>query len=359
MVAQRPSKSLRREKIMEKVSNFIKDKIHWFTVIGALLICGFFLLITHPSESGEYRTLDGNDARIYESTEQIMEEAREAIITYSDTEVPAVIINENGEEETIEVPTIENIDGGEILHDQCKEGEECGLGAYIYAPTDTYEHFKDYTIGKCWNVDGSFGAQCWDLSSLHSMNYTNDKRTFSTCGTGAAKGMWACKEQNAGTEYSLVYDIYKTKVGDIAVWEGGTWGHTCVIAGPVKNGYVACLGQNQGGSACPGGGAATNIVNLSIKGFLGAFHPKTYVDPTPPEPTPTPTPVSNCKRWLLQWGDTLGQIMKTCEGRIEWGEAMNAYAKTWADEATGITVYDGWNTYPGIGLYAGHTIIKK
>ena len=92
---------------MEKVSNFIKDKIHWFTVIGALLICGFFLLITHPSESGEYRTLDGNDARIYESTEQIMEEAREAIITYSDTEVPAVIINENGEEETIEVPTVE------------------------------------------------------------------------------------------------------------------------------------------------------------------------------------------------------------------------------------------------------------
>lgn len=345
---------------MEKVKQIIKDYLH-FVIVGAVaVLCALFITCGNAGEDG-YVTLTGGQVVITEGTQEFIKDTQEAIIEYSKTAVPAVIINENGEEETIEVPTVESIDGGEILHDQCKEGEECGLGAYIYAPTDTYEHFKDYTIGKCWNVDGSFGAQCWDLSSLHAMNYTNDKRTFSTCGTGAAKGMWACKEQNAGTEYSLVYDVYKTKVGDIAVWEGGTWGHTCVIAGPVKNGYVACLGQNQGGSACPGGGAATNIINLSIKGFLGAFHPKTYVDPTPPEPkpTPTPTPVSNCKKWQLQWGDTLGQIMKTCEGRIEWGEAMNNYARSWVDESTGIDVFTGWNTYPGIGLYAGHTIVKK
>ena len=27
-----------------------------------------------------------------------------------------------------------------------------------------------------------------------------------------------------------------------------------------------------------------------VRGYYRAFHPKTYVDPTPPEPTPTPTP---------------------------------------------------------------------
>ena len=265
-------------------------------------------------------------------------------------------INENGEEETIDAPTVESIDGGQI-QDGCKEGEECGRGAYIYAPTDTYQHFKDYTIGKCWDVDGSWGAQCWDLSSLHAMNYTNDRRVFSTCGTGAAKGMWACKEQNAGTEYDLVYNIGNLKVGDIAVFGGGTWGHTGIIAGPVVNGYVALLGQNQGGAACSGGGAATNIINMSLKDFLGAFHPKTYVDPTPPEPTPTP--VSDCKSWTLSWGDTLSYIMKTCEGSVTWGETMNNYAKQWIDESTGKTVYEGWSTYPGIGLYAGRTIVKK
>ena len=342
---------------MAKISRFIKDKIHWFTVFGSLLICAFFLLISHPSKNGEYRTLDGNDAVIYESTEQIMNEVREAIITYSEQSIPTIVINENGEEEVIDAPTVESIDNGGALLEEC-QSEECGRGAFIYAPTDTYIHFKDYTFGKCWNVDGSFGAQCWDLSSLHSMNYTANNRVFSTCGTGAAKGMWACKEQNAGSEYSLVYNIGNLGLGDIAVFDGGTWGHTCLIAGPVNNGYVACLGQNQGGKSCPGGGAATNIVNISLKNFLGAFHPKTYVDPEP-EPTPTPTPVSDCKRWTLVWGDTLGKIMKVCEGKIEWGEAMNEYAKTWVDESTGVDVYTGWNTYPGIGLYAGHTIVRK
>lgn len=341
---------------MEKVKKFFFDFLHWIIIGAVALLCAIFLIVGHKNEEG-YVTLTGGEVTITESTQQFIKEAQEAIIEYSEKAIPAVIINENGEEETIEVPTIESIDGGEILHDENCTEDDCGRGAYIYAPTDTYQHFKDYTIGKCWNVDGAYGAQCWDLSSLHAMNYTNDKRVFSTCGTGAAKGMWACKEQNAGTEYSLVYDVLKTKVGDIAVFDGGTWGHTCIIAGPVTNGYVACLGQNQGGSACPGGGAATNIVNISIKNFLGAFHPKTYVDPTPP--TPTPTPVSNCKRWTLSWGDTLGYIMKTCEGKVEWGEVMNAYARTWTDEATGRTVYDGWNTYPGIGLYAGHTIVRK
>ena len=343
---------------MARVKETISRYLHFFIVGFVAVLCALFITAGNAGEDG-YITLTGGKVEITEGTQEFIKEAQDAIIEYSKNSIPTVIINDKGEEEIIEAPTIESIDGGEILHGECKEGEECGLGGFIYAPTDTYEHFKDYTIGKCWNIDGFAGAQCWDLSSLHAMNYTNDKRTFSTCGTGAAKGMWACKEQNAGTEYDLVYDIYKTKVGDIGVWEGGTWGHTCVIAGPVRNGYVACLGQNQGGSACPGGGAATNIVNISVKNFLGAFHPKTYVDPTPPEPTPTPTPTSSCKRWTLQWGDTLGQIMKICEGRVEWGEAMNDYARSWIDESTGIDVFTGWNTYPGIGLYAGHILVRK
>lgn len=274
---------------MEKAKKLIIENLHWVVIGGTALLIALFLIIGHPNEEG-FVTLTGGQVTIEESTEQFIEQAQDAIIEYSKNAIPAVIENADGTTSEIEVPTVDSIDGGEILHDEECNEEECGLGSYIYAPTDTYQHFKDYTIGKCWNVDGYAGAQCWDLSSLHSMNYTNDKRVFSTCGTGAAKGMWNCKEKNAGSEYSLVYDVYKTKTGDIGVWGTGVYGHTCVIAGPVKNGYVACLGQNQGGSACPGGGAATNIINLSINGFLGAFHPKTYVDPTPPEPTPTPTP---------------------------------------------------------------------
>ena len=347
---------------MGKISKFLSENAHWVTVVIALLICGFFLLITHPSESGEYRTLDGNDAYIYESTEQVMQEARDAIIEYSEKEIPAVVENADGTTSEIDVPTVESIDGGEILNEEnCPEGEECGLGAFVYAPTETYEAFKNYTIGKCWNIDGYAGSQCWDLVSLHSMNYTKDKRVFSTCGTGAARGMWSCKEQNAGTEYDLVYDVYKTRVGDIGVWNGGTYGHTCIIAGPVTNGYVACYGQNQGGSACPGGGGAANIINLSINGFLGAFHPKTYVDPEPtpptPEPTPAPSPVSDCSTWNVQKGDTMSGIMLACKGYVDWA-TMNDYANHWTSQNAnpGLTVFYGWTHGTGYGLFAGDTI---
>ena len=347
---------------MEKLSNFLKRYAHWVVVIISLLICGFFLLITHPSKSGEYRTLDGEDAQIYESTEQVMEEARQAIIEYASTSIPALIQNADGTTTTIDVPTVESIDDNnpyKLENDYCPEGEECGKGAYIYAPTETFEAFKNYVIGQCWNVDGYAGAQCWDLMSLHAMNYTKDKRTFSTCGTGAARGMWDCRDVNAGTEYEQIFDKTTVKTGDIIVTNGGTWGHTCEAAGPYNNGYVACLGQNQGGSACPGGGSSANIINLSLKDFLGAFRPKTYKEPEPTPPTPTPTPVSKCKSWTLVWGDTLGAIMKTCEGKVEWGETMNNYARTWYDTTTGKSVWEGWNTGYGVGLQAGHTIEKR
>lgn len=343
---------------MAKISKFIKSNAHWITVVFALLICGFFLLITHPSKSGEYRTLDGNDAQIYESTEKVMAEARQAIIEYSSTMIPALIQNADGSTTTIEAPTIESIDDNNpylLEGDYCPDGEECGMGSYVYAPTDTFDNFKNYVLGKCWNVDGYAGAQCWDLMSLHAMNYTKDKRVFSTCGTGAARGMWDCRDVNAGDEYDQVFDKTAIKTGDIIVTGGGTWGHTCEAAGPYNNGYVACLGQNQGGSACPGGGSSANIVNLSLNTFLGAFRPKTYKEPEP-TPTPTPTPVSSCKSWTLVWGDTLGSIMQACEGKTEWGEAMDNYAREWRDTTTGKTVFEGWSTYPGVGLIAGHTI---
>lgn len=338
---------------MARVKDFLTKYLHLFVVGGVALVCAFFLLIGHPSENG-YITLDGSDSQISEGTKDFIDEAQKALITYSENAVPTIIINENGEEEVINAPTVEEVDGGKIPSlEDCPEGEICGLGSYVYAPTDTYQQFKDYTYGKCWNIDGFAGAQCWDLSSLHAMNYTKDKRVFSTCGTGAAKDMWTCKEVNAGTEYDLVFNVNELKVGDIAVFSGGTWGHTGIIAGPVINGYVALLGQNQGGASCYGGGAATNIINISVKNFLGAFRPKTYENPTP-----TPTPISKCESWDLVYGDTLGQIMLSCEGQITWGEAMNNYAKLWVDNLTGKTVWEGWNN-GGVGLFAGHTITKK
>lgn len=232
-----------------------------------------------------------------------------ATIEYAQKEETTLIETENGEIEVIEAPTVEAIDAQQLT-DECPEGEEeCGRGRYIYAPTDTFQAFKDYTLGKCWNVDGAYGAQCWDLGALFWMNYTHNGRSLSTCGTGAAKHIWDCKEYNAGDEFDLIYNSTEIKTGDWVIFDGGTYGHVGEAAGPYNNGYVALLGQNQGSSPCEGGGSATNIINISLKTFVGAFRPKTYIEPTP-QPGPTPTPTPDLETYTVVKGDTLGGIIR-------------------------------------------------
>lgn len=266
-----------KERIFMKVKKYTKLIISG--LLGALVASGVAVGVVNIT-----RTEEGVEIK----TEIVLKD--NATLELSETQVPAIIETEDGDMETISAPTVEAVEGEQIVT-ECPEGEEdCGQGRYIYAPTGTFAEFKEYTYGKCWDVDGAYNEQCWDLAALHWMNYTKDGRVLSTCGTGAAKGAWNCKEYNAGTEYSLVYNASEIKTGDWVITGAGQYGHVCEAAGPYNNGYVACLGQNQGATRCPGSlyGSATNIINLSLNSFVGAFRPKTYNEPTP-EPTPAPS----------------------------------------------------------------------
>lgn len=270
--------------------------------------------------------------------------------------VETLIETEDGQIEVIQAPTVEAIDGGNI---NCEnEGGECGLGKYIYAPTDTPYEFKDYTLNKCWDTDdfpSGAKAQCWDLGDLFWQNYAG--RNLSTCGTGGAYGAWNCKEYNAGNEFDLIYDPKELKVGDWVIFHNGRWGHVGMALGGYNNGYVALLGQNQGGATCPEGGQATNIINISLNDFSGAFRPKSYEKPSP-EPEPTPLPISGCDIWNVEDGDTMSGIMLACENTVVYGEAMDNYAKSWYSLKVkpNQSVYDGWHSETGVGLYAGDDI---
>jgi hypothetical protein len=54
----------------------------------------------------------------------------------------------------------------------------------------------------------------------------------------------------------------------------------------------------------------------------------------------------------------MSKIMMDCEGTIQYGEVMNEYAKTWYSliYKPNQSVYDGWNSPSGVGLYAGDDI---
>lgn len=351
---------------IQDIKKFVMNRLAQFIVLGVAALCVIFIACGVKSDNGSI-TLDGSDAKIEQSTEDFIEEAKDVMVEYAKEAVPTIITNENGDEETIDAPTVETVDA-QSFH--CPEGQECGQGKYVYAPTGTATSFKNYTIGKCWNTDGYYGAQCWDLGDLFWQNYAG--RNLSTCGTGAAKGAWNCRTQNAGSQFDLITNSKDLQLGDWVIFGNGTYGHIGMAMGKYNNGYIALLGQNQGGASCNGGGSSTNIINISLNSFVGAFRPKTYkVEPVPtpkPKPTPAPSageetkPVSyDCSSVQVVKGDTMGSIMKRCKGYVVYGYAMNEYASHWYSTKVkpGQSVLKGWTSGTGYGLYAGDTIVWK
>lgn len=219
-----------------------------------------------------------------------------ATIQYAPEPQPAMVEDDRGEiVEEESIPTVEEVDGGKFEDIttglSVTEGEYADLGWAETYNVSTPEAFKNDTIGKCIYANNKFGAQCVSLSRVYWWSYAN--RDVSTCGTGMAKGMMKCAEQNAGDDFDIYWADSKDKIqaGDWLVFDGGQYGHIGMALGPLTNGYVALLGENQGGRACERGGAATNIININIKNLIGYYRPKAYIKPEPkPEPTPEPNP---------------------------------------------------------------------
>lgn len=252
-------------------------------------------------------------------------EGYSAEIQFSEEQIPAEITDQS-EIENVEggqgevkidgetVQTVEAVESDgpvtETGENECPEGEECGRGAaYPKLDVSSPQAFANATLGQCIDVDGHYGAQCWDSISAFFYNYAG--RILNTCGTGAAKGTIAdgCWQKNAGNEFVMIWNPREIQAGDIAVYSTGQWGHIGMAMGGYNNGYFTLLGQNQGGRACPGGGAAGNIINLSTRDFIGAFRPKAYIKPEP-KPTPTPTPDPAGETYKVKKGDTLGGIAR-------------------------------------------------
>lgn len=216
----------------------------------------------------------------------------ESKIVVSDDQIPAYIEGDQGEiiEEDF-IPTFEEVDGGQFKDIDNGvsqvEGEYNDLGAAIETfDTSTPEAFKNATLGRCVIANNYYGAQCVSLARSFWVSYAG--RDVSTCGTGIAKGMMNCADENAGDDFLIFWADSKNEIqaGDWLVFDGGQYGHIGMALGPVVNSYVALLGENQGGHSCGEnvGGSATNIININIKNLIGFYRPKAYVKPVPVTP---------------------------------------------------------------------------
>lgn len=119
------------------------------------------------------------------------------------------------------------------------------------------------------DVDGYYGAQCWDGYAFYDqwLGYSPIHCTA----TGGARDLWERRYSNGMLNN---HDIVTGSLqdGDIGVWTnayGGGYGHVAMY---YKGQW---FGQNQGGPAYPGGGAVYNIVSLSYPDG-GVFRPKCY-----------------------------------------------------------------------------------
>lgn len=160
----------------------------------------------------------------------------------------------------------------------------------------TYSEWKTNTIGRAFDLDGSYGCQCWDYASLFWRNVgfpigypnTGPNHYASECWTYSrlANQSWA------GTTYfDLVNNLSDVKQGDIIVLDGNTVNPPGHIAFADEDydgsGYLYCIGQNQGGAPDPSGGTAVTRNHLGMELFLGAFRYKGWKTPPPPTPTET------------------------------------------------------------------------
>lgn len=165
---------------------------------------------------------------------------------------------------------------------------EGGRGQAYSINITNYDTFRAAVINRGFDIDGYYGWQCWDGAALL---WQQIGKTLSTGGTGAAKGCWTnARDINAGTDFTLVTNVRDVKRGDVVVYGGGQWGHIGFADSDYTGGsWISTLGQNQGGTTGPNGGAAFNIANVSANNFLGAFRFKRWISTPAPTPKPNPT----------------------------------------------------------------------
>ncbi len=144
----------------------------------------------------------------------------------------------------------------------------------------SYDAFRNATIGKAYDIDGEYGAQCWDGAALL---WQQLGRWLNT-GDGRARGTWLnCRNENAGSDFNLIYSINDVKRGDVVVFDynanfnavdddGIPFGHIAFA----DNDYTPGIGFNVYGQNQVGVSAFSVQYDVHVDSFLGAFRLKRW-----------------------------------------------------------------------------------
>lgn len=297
-----------------KINKFFTSHIAFLIWAGVAGLCTIFILCGTKSDNGSI-TLDGKDAKIEEYTEKFIENANDALYRIMNEDAPT-------DEETI----------------KANAGAE-GLGGSTTLNTVISRRLPD------GNTDDGKGWQCSKYTAYLATGRREYSSTHPDYGPVNGKDIASWLVNNYGWKY-----ISEPVEG--AIGSGGfntQYGHTAM--------YLYSTGTNTAmvndANYVP---LTVSTHNMNISGWVWVV-PDNYE----PEPEPAPEPVTSvCTTWKLNRGDTLSQIMKTCRGYVDWSD-MNNYAMHWYSTyyRPNQSVYSGWNSGNGVGLYAGDVIYYK
>lgn len=185
--------------------------------------------------------------------------------------------------------------------------------AYPQYPHATFDEFKNAVNGQFVDLDGAFGAQCWDGACLIYVQDNVGQYLYTGAnfgGLGLAKECWTyiqARNLNASGHFSAVYNKADIKKGDIIVFNtyGGWYGNAGHIGYACSdyNGtdYIDILSENFGQGSNPTTGKAFNILQAYLgSAFLGAFRYDAWQE-TPPPPPPTPTSSKRHFPFAVAW----------------------------------------------------------
>lgn len=268
---------------MKSLSKFLKKNLHWLIVGGVALLCALFIIFGHTSENGQYRTLDGNDAKIPEATSKFIEDSEAAMYR---------IMNENAptDAETI------------------KEFEDAkGLGG-----STTLEEVKKRRLPD-GDTDNGKGWQCSKYTAFLATGRREYSYAHPDYGPVNGKDVAKWLVDNYGWQYT-------DKPVEGAIGSGGfntLYGHTAE--------YLYSTGANTAMVSDANYVPLTVAThNMNISGWVWVVPGDYEPDPEPsPEPSPDPSPVpSGDITYSYVPGDTFGRVLlnlNLSDGAHLWG----------------------------------------
>jgi hypothetical protein len=136
----------------------------------------------------------------------------------------------------------------------------------------SYADFKSKVINRAYDIDGYYGAQCWDGYAQYC-KYLGVP--YASCSaTGYVKDIWTQRASNGVLNY--FDEVSVLQPGDVQVFkEVAGWtplSHIAIFDSDIDGVYGWFLGQNQGGS-----NGAFNLVKLPYSAtYATGFRPKAF-----------------------------------------------------------------------------------